>query len=164
MADISKNIRRLRTAQSMSQAALADKVGVTRQTISSWERGSSFPDLAMLEKLASVFGTGLDGLLYPGSSGRKKRVGATPLSPSFILWSVVLFSILFILGGGIVGIPLFKATLGGNVRDEPFFLLCWGLILLVGYLAICVCLLSECIAEASADAGPDSPEDERQSG
>ena len=41
MADIARNIKQLRMQREMSQAQLAEKVGVTRQTISGWERGDS---------------------------------------------------------------------------------------------------------------------------
>ena len=71
MADISNNVRRLRRQRDMSQAQLADRLGVTRQTVSGWERGLTYPDLPMLEKLAEVFDTDLNGLLYP-THGRVK--------------------------------------------------------------------------------------------
>ena len=65
MPDISKNIKRIRTAKGMNQTELAEKVGVTRQTISSWEKGSSFPNINMLEKMSAVFDMPIDELLYP---------------------------------------------------------------------------------------------------
>ena len=41
MADISNNIKKLRVLHGLSQEKLAEKIGVTRQTISKWERGVS---------------------------------------------------------------------------------------------------------------------------
>ena len=41
MSDIAKNIKKLRMDRGLSQAQLAEKLNVTRQTISSWERGVS---------------------------------------------------------------------------------------------------------------------------
>lgn len=39
MADFCVNLKRLRKSEGLSQDLLAEKLGVSRQTISSWERG-----------------------------------------------------------------------------------------------------------------------------
>ena len=41
MAYVSKNIKKLRTSAGMNQEQLAELLGVTRQTVSNWERGVS---------------------------------------------------------------------------------------------------------------------------
>ncbi len=41
MSDFSSNLRRLREKVGLSQDALAEKLSVSRQTVSSWERGGS---------------------------------------------------------------------------------------------------------------------------
>ena len=41
MADISNNIKNHRLLRHLSQSQLADKIGVTRKTVSSWETGDS---------------------------------------------------------------------------------------------------------------------------
>lgn len=54
---LSNNIRRLRfEAGEMTQQALADKVGVTRQTIIATEQGRYAPSLPLAIKIARVFG------------------------------------------------------------------------------------------------------------
>ena len=45
MRDIGKNIRQLRTAKNMTQDELAEKLFVTRQTVSNYEPGKSRPDV-----------------------------------------------------------------------------------------------------------------------
>jgi putative transcriptional regulator len=53
---LSNNIRRLRfDAGQMTQEALADKVGVTRQTIIAIEQGKYVPSLTLAMKVARVF-------------------------------------------------------------------------------------------------------------
>ena len=47
MRDIGKNIRQLRTQQNMTQDELAQKLFVTRQTVSNYETGKSKPDVAL---------------------------------------------------------------------------------------------------------------------
>ncbi len=54
MANISKNIKRLRKENNLTQDALAEKLFVTRQTISYWETGRNQPTLDMLGDLATA--------------------------------------------------------------------------------------------------------------
>lgn len=52
----------LRRKQGLSQEQLAEKIGVSRQTISKWEGNLSTPDLDKLIVLADCFGVSLDEL------------------------------------------------------------------------------------------------------
>ena len=56
-------IRSLRRQQSMTQAELANQVGVTDKAVSKWERGVSYPDISLFPKLADVLGVTVDDLL-----------------------------------------------------------------------------------------------------
>ncbi len=71
MAKVSKNIKKLRTEKSMTQGELAEKINVTRQTVSSWENDRTQPGIDMLELLAEAFGTGIEEIIY----GEKRNVG-----------------------------------------------------------------------------------------
>ena len=58
---IENRIRRLRfDAGEMTQKDLADKVGVTRQTLLAIENGKYFPTLELAFRIARTFGIGLD--------------------------------------------------------------------------------------------------------
>jgi putative transcriptional regulator len=58
---IENRIRRLRfDAGEMTQKDLADRVGVTRQTILAIENGKYFPTLELAFRIARTFGVGLD--------------------------------------------------------------------------------------------------------
>jgi putative transcriptional regulator len=58
---IKNNIRRLRfDADEMTQQALADAIGVTRQTVLAIERGKYSPSLEVAFKIAAVFGVKLE--------------------------------------------------------------------------------------------------------
>ena len=70
MPKISKNIKKLRAERNLTQDALAEKVHVTRQAISSGENDKTKPDIEALEKLAEVFGVDIEELIY----GEKKEV------------------------------------------------------------------------------------------
>ena len=64
MASVAKHIRRLRTEQYMTQEDLAEKLFVTRQTVSAWENGKAQPDLETLEQIAVVLGVEVTELIY----------------------------------------------------------------------------------------------------
>ena len=59
---IAQNIARLRKARGMTQEALAEVIGVAAQTISKWETGATWPDVALLPVIADVFGVTIDAL------------------------------------------------------------------------------------------------------
>ncbi len=58
-----ENLRILRKEKDYSQEYLAEKLGVTRQTISKWENGTAMPDLKKLIELADFFEVSMDDLL-----------------------------------------------------------------------------------------------------
>ena len=64
----SEKLQKLRKARGYSQETLAEKLGVSRQTVAKWEAGESLPDLGLAASVARVFGVTLDSLTdnHPG--------------------------------------------------------------------------------------------------
>ncbi len=60
--NIGQNILNLRKSAKLSQEQLAEKIGVTRQTISNWELEESSPDLKQAKDLSKIFNVSLDDL------------------------------------------------------------------------------------------------------
>ena len=56
-------IRSLRKQHNMTQADLAEKLGVTDKAVSKWERGKSYPDIGHFPKLAGIFGMSIDEMV-----------------------------------------------------------------------------------------------------
>ena len=61
--EIGGRIRELRAAHGMSQDDLAARVYVSRQTISSWENGKTYPDVQSLLLLSDIFDVTVDSLI-----------------------------------------------------------------------------------------------------
>lgn len=57
------NLIALRKMNNMSQEELADKINVSRQTVSKYETGESVPDIEKSKVIAEVFGVSLDDLV-----------------------------------------------------------------------------------------------------
>ena len=67
-----------RKALGLTQEGLAQKLGVTNQAVSKWESGQSCPDLALLPRIADLFGITIDELF-----GREPKAVAFPAQPPF---------------------------------------------------------------------------------
>ena len=65
MASVAKHIRRLRTERHMTQGDLAEKLFVTRQTVSAWETGKAQPDLETFRCLALAIRAAKEGGTAP---------------------------------------------------------------------------------------------------
>lgn len=61
--EIGRQIKKYRTELKLSQEELADKIYVTRQTVSNWENDKNYPDIHSLVLLSSLFGISLDDLV-----------------------------------------------------------------------------------------------------
>lgn len=61
---LSRNLSFLRKENNYSQEDLAEKIGVTRQSIAKWESGESLPDIVNCDALATLFDVSLDNLIH----------------------------------------------------------------------------------------------------
>ena len=74
MKQLGERIASLRKDLTLSQEALAEQVGVSRQAISKWEREEALPDIYNLATLAEIFGVTLDDLLKGSDeAGARKK-------------------------------------------------------------------------------------------
>ncbi|WP_051359464.1 helix-turn-helix domain-containing protein [Paucisalibacillus globulus] len=74
---IGSYISKLRKEQDLTQVELADKLNVSHQAVSKWEKGDSIPDVGTLVLLADEFNISVDGILNGGKKDDKsfKNVG-----------------------------------------------------------------------------------------
>ena len=63
---VGKQIARLRTEKKLTQSELGDRVGVSFQSVSKWERGETLPDVSVLPDLANILETTIDHILLGG--------------------------------------------------------------------------------------------------
>lgn len=94
---LGEKLRKLRIARQLSQEQLADKLQVSRQTISKWELGESIPDTENLILLSKFYGVSIDYLLLNelniSSELETKRSRSSPI-------------FIFGMGGLIIGLTL----------------------------------------------------------
>ena len=70
MSDLSRHLTEFRKKNQYTQEALAQEIGVSEKTISSWETGRTQPDVELLKTLAALYGISIDELVY---GSRAKR-------------------------------------------------------------------------------------------
>ncbi|MCH5303808.1 MAG: helix-turn-helix transcriptional regulator [Ruminococcus sp.] len=72
--NIEQRLFDLRKSKNLSQEELAEKLGVTRQTISKWETGQSTPDFDKIIPLCEIYGISADELLIGKTQGKVEGI------------------------------------------------------------------------------------------
>ena len=60
---LSENLKRIRKDNNLSQEQLAEKLGVSRQSVSKWENGEAYPEMDKVLQLCKMFNLNIDELL-----------------------------------------------------------------------------------------------------
>ncbi len=73
------NLIELRKLNNLSQEDIAEKIGVSRQTLSKYETGESLPDIERCKQLADIFGVTMDDLIsYEKTDSENLGYGIPP--------------------------------------------------------------------------------------
>lgn len=104
--EINKRIKDARLQKNITQEDLAEHLGVTRQTISSWETGKSYPDIISVIKMSDIFDISLDKMLKEDKqlvNNMQKQMDTVKSNKSIVF--TISFAIIFF--GGIYLIRTF---------------------------------------------------------
>ena len=120
--EIGKQIKQYLSELSLSQEEFADKIFVTRQTVSNWENDKSYPDINSLVLMSNVFGVSLDNLIKGDVDEMNEKIKTedieslnkennwltaafiwdffmlVPMLKLFGIWGAVIFGVVFLLG------------------------------------------------------------------
>ena len=102
--EVGKQIKKFRQDLKLSQEELANKIFVTRQTISNWENGKNYPDVNSLVMLRQLFNTSLDILIKGDVIEMKKQVAQDDVRR--FKRDTVIFTVLIVLTV-VSAVPLF---------------------------------------------------------
>lgn len=116
---LGERITALRNQRGMSQGDLAEKINVSRQSISKWETDTSIPELDKLLQLSELFHITLDELVK-GETVSEAHAAPEPTPPApaaektgstrkivgtiLLCFGGLVFLLLMLLGGGVVGL------------------------------------------------------------
>ena len=97
--ELSKQIKKYRMEANLSQEELAEKVFVSRQTISNWENDKSYPDIKSLVLISEVFQISLDNLIKGDLERMKKEIDVqeyAKFQKDSTIFSVLFFTMLIV--------------------------------------------------------------------
>lgn len=93
-------IRMLREKNKMTQADLAERLGVSDKTVSKWETGKGYPDITLLEPIAEVFRVSVTELIS-GNTVFNANVSANMLRSKFYVCPVC-GNVIHSMGGAVI--------------------------------------------------------------
>ena len=102
---LEEKLMKLRKENAWSQEEFADKLNVSRQTVSKWELGQTTPDTDNLTKIASIFGISVNDLLDENANPIEKNSKSSNKNGSLVkILILVVILILVLLGIGAITI------------------------------------------------------------
>lgn len=155
--EIGQKLRQARLDSGLTQEAVAERVGVSRQTVSNWENNRSYPDIASVITLSDLYSLTLDELLKGDVAmirhleestdvvrSREKLSRLLVVLTYLIIWalSILVFwmgfkeeAMLYSIATFYLVLPLSTLILAGLVgRKECWTGLRWVMLLFFGFL------------------------------
>ena len=121
--ELGGQIKRYRIRLGLSQEELADRIFVTRQSVSNWENGRTYPDLQSLLRLSDLFGLSLDELIKGDIETMEEEINKLEIQ-KMTRWGGILALLMLTLM--LLPAPLLK------LLDTAGFLLVMAPLFLVG--------------------------------
>ena len=121
--ELGGQIKRYRIRLGLSQEELADRIFVTRQSVSNWENGRTYPDLQSLLRISDLFGLSLDELIKGDIETMKEEINKLEIQ-KMNRWGGILALLMLTLM--LLPAPLLK------LLDTAGFLLVMAPLFLVG--------------------------------
>lgn len=117
---IGSQIKKYRQEAKLSQEELAEKIYVTRQTISNWETDKNYPDINSIVLLSNLFGVSLDILVKGDVESMKEQISEEALKKwnqdgkifTTLLFITVILGVPLFLFLGIAGVVIWLALFG----------------------------------------------------
>ncbi len=129
IANLGERIVTLRKEMNLSQEALAEQIGVSRQAISKWERGEASPDIQNLAALAETFGLTIDEFIHAEEelTDRRTKLVGLELRKNAEKLIIVAVAIFILSAFGFIALPF----------NEKINILLFGILIAAGVL-MCV--------------------------
>lgn len=116
--ELGNQIKYYRNEKELSQEELADRVYVSRQTISNWENNKNYPDINSIVLLSEVFEISIDNLIRGDVEQMKKEINTKEVK-NLNFYSLMM--LIFMLAAFILLMPMLKFI--GLYGFIPYFAL-----------------------------------------
>lgn len=116
--DVGQRLKQRRNELQLKQDYVAEKLGITRQTMSNWENSRSYPDIERIIRLSEIYDLSLDELLKGDREMVKHLQENTVVNHFLKIFITMLFINVFLMV-----VLLFNQTM-----SEPFIIIIFSLI------------------------------------
>lgn len=124
--EIGQKLKDKRTNAGLSQEALSERIGVSRQTISSWENNRSYPDIGSILKLSDLYGVSLDELLKEDENMRKHVEKTSEFHERLWVYlfmaTIMLIPLAIVLEKGLMAVTAARILTAAAMVIMPFLL------------------------------------------
>lgn len=124
--EIGTKLKNARSNANLTQEDIAEKIGVSRQTVSNWENNKSYPDIISVIRLSDIYGISLDTLLKEDENMIKHLDESTNIVKSKNrlrkLLPVLVYTVIWVLC-----VLLFWLYSGRDVGTYSIFVF-WGIL------------------------------------
>ena len=118
--EIGSIIRNARNNAKLSQEQAAEALGVSRQTISNWETGKSYPDIISVIRMSELYSVSLDHLLKEEDS--MKQTYKEYLEESTNTWKLI--DQIYLSSNG--GMPNYDGSYNFGINDGKIYMITSG--------------------------------------
>ena len=91
---IGEFLKKLRKDNKLTQAELAEKLGVTYQAVSKWENGKNVPDIAIIKEISKIYNVNVDEII--SGEKTKKKLDKSSIIIS-ICFGIILLAMLIVI-------------------------------------------------------------------
>ena len=125
--NLSEKIIKIREENNLTQDEMAEKIFVTRQAISKWERGVSYPSLDVLRLISKEFKISMNNLLDVSENEKNKEY--KPIGFKHYGFIILYVAMLFIVGGVIAAFNILSIEANAEIWELAVYnsLLCFVL-------------------------------------
>lgn len=95
--EIGNRIKKYRESNNLSQEELADKIFVSRQTLSNWENNKFYPDIKSITMLSNIFDVSLDDFIKGDLEEMKERIKESDKNNFKVLSWIYTFELLIMV-------------------------------------------------------------------
>ena len=93
--DFGEKIKKIRKDNKLTQKDLADKLNVTYQAVSKWERGENLPDILIIKEISKLYKIDINELMDLDTSYNNKKYGLFYIIFGFVILSIVIGIVIF---------------------------------------------------------------------
>ena len=92
-----ENLKYLRKKEGLTQEELAEKLNVSRQSVTKWESGQALPDIEKVKEIAYFFSTSVDTLVGEIESKTENKIKKKISDIGYFIFAYVILAIMIVI-------------------------------------------------------------------